>query len=44
MNKQAVHIQILLQENSKLNVKLLPDKTEIKNRGGSFDNFSPSCF
>ena len=26
--KQAVHIQSLIQENSKLNMKLLPEKTE----------------
>jgi chromosome segregation ATPase len=30
MHKQAVHIQSLIQENSKLNSKLLPDNTENK--------------
>ncbi|HEX3018625.1 MAG TPA: hypothetical protein VHP31_12345 [Caproicibacter sp.] len=28
MHKQAVHIQTLIQENSRLNVKLLPETTE----------------
>ena len=28
--KQAVHIQSLIQENSKLNMKLLPEKSENK--------------
>ncbi len=28
--KQAVHIQSLIQENSKLNMKLLPEVTESK--------------
>jgi chromosome segregation ATPase len=28
MHKQAVHIQSLIQENSRLNIKLLPDNTE----------------
>jgi hypothetical protein len=28
MHKQAVHIQTLLQENSRLNIKLLPENTE----------------
>jgi len=28
MHKQAVHIQSLIQENSKLNIKLLPENTE----------------
>ena len=30
MHKQAVHIQTLIQENSKLNTKLLPENTENK--------------
>ena len=30
MHKQAVHIQSLIQENSRLNTKLLPDNTENK--------------
>jgi hypothetical protein len=30
MHKQAVHIQSLIQENSKLNAKLLPENTEPK--------------
>ena len=30
MHKQAVHIQSLIQENSKLNIKLLPENTEKK--------------
>ena len=30
MHKQAVHIQTLIQENSRLNVKLLPETTESK--------------
>ena len=30
MHKQAVHIQSLIQENSKLNTKLLPENTEDK--------------
>jgi len=30
MHKQAVHIQSLIQENSKLNIKLLPENTENK--------------
>jgi uncharacterized protein (DUF3084 family) len=30
MHKQAVHIQTLIQENSRLNVKLLPENTENK--------------
>ena len=30
MHKQAVHIQSLIQENSKLNTKLLPENTEYK--------------
>jgi chromosome segregation ATPase len=30
MHKQAVHIQTLIQENSKLNIKLLPENSEIK--------------
>ena len=30
IHKQAVHIQSLIQENSKLNTKLLPENTEIK--------------
>ena len=30
MHKQAVHIQTLIQENSRLNVKLLPENLEIK--------------
>lgn len=30
MHKQAVHIQSLIQENSRLNIKLLPDATESK--------------
>ena len=30
MHKQAVQIQTLIQENSRLNVKLLPDNTENK--------------
>lgn len=29
--KQAVHIQSLIQENSKLNMKLLPENKEINN-------------
>ena len=31
MNKQAFHIQSLIEENSRLNVKLLPENTEKKN-------------
>ena len=31
MHKQAVHIQSLIQENSRLNTKLLPENTENKN-------------
>jgi DNA repair ATPase RecN len=31
MHKQAVHIQSLIQENSRLNTKLLPEETEKKN-------------
>ena len=30
MHKQAVHIQSLIQENSRLNIKLLPEVTETK--------------
>jgi len=30
LEKQAFHIQTLIQENSKLNLKLLPEKTEHK--------------
>jgi chromosome segregation ATPase len=30
MHKQAVHIQTLIQENSRLNIKLLPETTESK--------------
>ena len=30
MHKQAVHIQTLIQENSRLNVKLLTENMEIK--------------
>ena len=31
MHKQAVHIQILIQEqNSRLNIKLLPENTDSK--------------
>lgn len=30
MHKQAVHIQSLIQENSRLNIKLLPESTENK--------------
>lgn len=30
MHKQAVHIQTLIQENSKLNMKLLPETIEVK--------------
>lgn len=30
MHKQAVHIQSLIQENSRLNIKLLPENTEPK--------------
>jgi len=30
LEKQAFHIQTLIQENSKLNLKLLPEKTETK--------------
>jgi Arc/MetJ-type ribon-helix-helix transcriptional regulator len=30
IEKQAVHIQSLIQENSKLNMKLLPEKIEVK--------------
>lgn len=30
MHKQAVHIQSLIQENSRLNIKLLPENTEKK--------------
>ncbi len=30
MHKQAVHIQSLIQENSRLNIKLLPESTEAK--------------
>jgi len=30
MHKQAVHIQSLIQENSRLNIKLLPENTETK--------------
>ena len=30
MHKQAVHIQSLIQENSRLNTKLLPETTESK--------------
>jgi chromosome segregation ATPase len=32
LEKQAVHIQSLIQENSKLNLKLLPESTEIKKK------------
>jgi hypothetical protein len=28
MYKQAIHIQSLIQENSRLNIKLLPENTE----------------
>ena len=31
MHKQAVHIQSLIQENSRLNIKLLPEEIEKKN-------------
>ena len=31
MHKQAVHIQSLIQENSRLNIKLLPEYIEKKN-------------
>jgi len=34
--KQAVHIQSLIQENSKLNMKLLPEKTENNKRWWKF--------
>ena len=34
--KQAVHIQSLIQENSKLNMKLLPKKTENNKRWWKF--------
>ena len=30
MHKQAVHIQSLIQENSRLNTKLLPEEIETK--------------
>ncbi len=30
MNKQAVHIQTLIRENSRLNLALLPENTESK--------------
>lgn len=30
MHRQAVHIQTLIQDNSKLNTKLLPENTELK--------------
>ncbi|HEY3361486.1 MAG TPA: hypothetical protein VGK06_06545 [Methanosarcina sp.] len=30
MHKQAVHIQTLIQENSRLNTKLIPETTENK--------------
>lgn len=30
MHKQAVHIQTLIQENSRLNIKLLPENAQIK--------------
>src|SRR5665647_1359667 len=30
MHKQAVHIQSLIQENSRLNIKLLPENTQNK--------------
>jgi len=36
MHKQAVHIQTLIQENSRLNIELLTENTETKKNGGSF--------
>jgi hypothetical protein len=39
MHEQAVPIQSLIQENSKLNMKLLPEITTNKNNGGSFGKF-----
>ena len=36
--KQAVHIQSLIQENSKLNMKLLLETTESNKYGGILDN------
>jgi len=28
MHKQAIHVQALIQENSRLNIKLLPENTK----------------
>ena len=54
MHKQAVHIQSLIQENSRLNIKMLLENAEKMNLGSDFgkldynytngSNFATICF
>jgi len=36
MHQQAVHIQTLIQENSRLNIKLFPDNSDKISLGGRY--------